>query len=224
MENNQDYLNERDLWKIVYAPGIRGWRERYLLSRQFMRHYRRGHRESIRPLVERVEERVLAGEIFRGTQNFLIRQIHPRAFRLLVEYGHDYRPQPVWKHTPGMWEDQPRDGMCQIDSWEKMSVANSCFSVKPHMVYVEGITVGVEVPFMLHAWNARGLESRKAIDWNHYTRGRWSRYLGIPFTQSEHEKILDLSEIRDRRHHLLFQGKFFEKAELYISELLAGRI
>ena len=223
MVTDQDYLSERDFWEIVYAPGVKGWRERYILSRQFMRHFKRGHQESIRPLVERVGERVCAGENFRGTSNFLVRQIHPRAFRLLVEHGQDYRPQPVWKDAPGTWEEQPRDGMCQVDSWELMSAANSRISVKPHMVYVEGITFGIEVPFMLHAWNARGLESQKAIDWNHYTRGRWSRYLGIPFTQSEHEKILNLSQIRNKRHHLLFQGVFFEKAEQYIRELLAER-
>ncbi len=123
----------------------------------------------------------------KGPLSAHLRYIHPRAYIFIAEHGRNYAPIILSK-PPSLGE--PQWAHCFHNALYLMRVYNQHPHPRP-IVYVEGFTLGSAVDPMIHAWNAYGLEGRRALDWTLYASCRWSRYIGVPFTQEEYERIRD---------------------------------
>lgn len=192
----------------------------------FAREFPGGHAQSIRPFLEQCVDSIESGAVFeKGTNGYALNEIHPRAFRLLIDYGVDYTPFAWDLERVRSSSLQPLPGQCFVNSYRMMEAANSQGPefAGEKMVYVEGVAIGALVPPMLHAWNAYGHAGTVAHDWSHYLGSRWSRYLGIPFTLEEHYELCSKVHPRKWKPVRLLHLTTFPKVEAHIQELLAAR-
>lgn len=224
MNDSAPVRDERDVWKILYSPtkessGLRKW-----YHDKFEALFPEGHRTSLRETVAYGAQLREAGETFEETQAHLLGHVHPKALQLIAERGLDYWPIGWKKARPDLWEAQPVNGSCSADADLMMEMSNRFKNPgRTNIVYVEGIAFGPDVPVMLHAWNARGVWSRKALDWNHYATSVWSRYIGVPFTSEETERLRRLINQHPRSKPMLFANEHWPFIEDDVRRILEGR-
>lgn len=155
-------------------------------------------------------------------------RISPDAFDLLVKYGVEYTSK-AWREAPGFGEPIP--GRCHANSWELMDMINQEIQdqkLEPpeteRATYVEGITFGPHTNPMLHAWNAKGLTRKNAIDWTFYSVCQWLHYYGIPLTQSERETAQRLvCPNHPKTITLLLEKRRFPKIKSFLIDVLEKR-
>ncbi|OGC85157.1 hypothetical protein A3F55_01915 [Candidatus Adlerbacteria bacterium RIFCSPHIGHO2_12_FULL_53_18] len=216
------WKSEREVWDFFHSEEGKGAAE----SNQhfFRKLFPAGHRQSIRPdiaLVGKMTNKERWGYIAEH-KPFLnwFREIHPHAFAFLVRYGKNYAP--IIMGAPPSW-GEPGWATCYYNSLLLMTAVNKKRRRRP-LVYVEGIVMGALAHPMLHAWNAYSLEGRQALDWTHYFGSRWSRYLGIPFTEGEYERLR--KDIAPKKKDLvlsLYSKKNFPKVEEMLLNILETR-
>jgi hypothetical protein len=215
-------------WESLYAPDPLAYALRARTHRQFNELFDKGHRTSIREFAAEGSQLLLSGAHLKRTPAYLVTQIHPAALDLIATQGTDYRPfgwhKLRGKDCPSQWKLQPQYRHCYSDADLFMRLRNEppvrrgeCW------VYVEGVTLGVYTPPMLHAWNAKQLTCSKAIDWNMYSVSRWNRYLGIPFLAEEHEMLMQKLGLRRGIVAPIFHRKHFPKIEQAVQDILASR-
>jgi hypothetical protein len=226
MPKANEFESELVAWQNLRLPHQQKVRRQ--LCRRARRMFPGGRAYSLRSFVEVLlspqKRHLLKNSYFK-----FVRDIHPHALELLLEYGHDYKPS-IWRTRPP--DDlQPKPGRCFRNTYllmcaqnlrqERLWEAGSTIS-RPPSVYVEGLVVGAIVPPMLHAWNARGLNGVRAVDWSHYAACHWSRYLGIPFT-AEEQKQLSMAAGLYPKFLPFFHKKHFSIFEPHVAELLWQR-
>lgn len=216
------FHTEREAWDMIHGPN--GSTKAY--EDYFKELFPEGHKESLQGLAYLYS--TPNGKCIPGTPSWSLRSFHPDAFKLLAEYGQDFKPQG-WVKPPPMGE--PRSTGCFVNSWQFMQAHNKWREQQPlkarrntkKMVYVEGIAYGAAVSPMLHAWNALGLRDKWCIDWSHYAACNWTRYFGIPLTSEEYHKALDLVHPRKQYILLLLKRPHFPRRESYLKDILAAR-
>ncbi|MDB5194951.1 MAG: hypothetical protein JWO84_135 [Parcubacteria group bacterium] len=221
MTDDEPVRTERQAWKVIHGSGKQASAIRRWLHTDFEKMFSQGHRTSLRELAAEAAKLRHTGETFRKTPGHLVGKIHPAALDLLVEFGVDYYPRPWKKSKPQEWKLQPTNGGCAADAQLMLRIHNKGSS-KP-LMYIEGLAVGPDVPPMLHAWNTRGLLSRKAYDWNHYSSAQWSRYLGIAFRAEELEHLQRLIDPNPRTCPLLFANTHYPRIESEVHRILLAR-
>jgi hypothetical protein len=222
---DQVIKNEHGAWESVRGP--HNAKVRRELNRYFWRLFPHGHQESIRRVVADFSTSAAQADFGKDEFSQYLSDIHPEAFILIASHGVDYSPRLSRK--PPLY-GEPESGACFVNAWKLMYGANVNLARsrrdrkdKTPFVYVEGIALGVTAFPMLHAWNARGLEGRKAIDWTFYAVCQWIRYLGIPFTQEEHEELCRLIQPGEFRINLLFRRNVFPIVRPALLKLLDKR-
>jgi hypothetical protein len=216
MPRNIHEKSEREAWKETYAPRNAYKRRRW--DRTFKRLFPKGHNTSLRPSVRRWAKPKVQLCFFRRRHMKNLCQLHPRAFKLIAQYGIDYKPMR-WREPPG----DPRPRQCFWNSWQlvrtwhKLTDEGREGLLDGPPQYVEGIVIGVLTSPMLHAWNAYGLGSKDALDFTCYAGSDWNRYLGIPFTREEYQALCG------NRTVSLFHRKCFPHVEAQLKKLLAKR-
>ncbi len=209
---------ERHNWKSHCGPEKRNLRRR--LWYRFHKTFGAGHDTSLRPFAEWwADPKILES----GRHLRYLEDVHPRAFNLIATHGIDYKPL-LWRKPP---EIEPIPGACFSNAWAFMRLVRKGLSAKDKdiqgPVYVEGFAFGLFVKPMLHAWNAPSLNSQEASDWTFYSTSRWTRYLGIPFTEAEREVAQRCIHPNSNEVSLLFRKRHFPKVESYLTELLEKR-
>ncbi len=144
--------------------------------------------------------------------------MHPRALRLIIEYGEVYRPGVI----DNIYPRDPRSGQCFANSCALMLGYNKEHP-KGDLVYVEGIVVGAASFIMPHGWNAKGIKGRETMDWTHYAATRWSYYFGIPFTEAEVREIARAAGHPNRMGAIFSSSWFTPEAEMCVRKILAKR-
>ncbi|MEX0652268.1 MAG: hypothetical protein WD509_02850 [Candidatus Paceibacterota bacterium] len=216
-----DFSSERDVWEFFHGPEGRSVAK--ALTAEFKERFPKGHKESIRPVVE-----LCTDPSFRkhfGGSNRLAHMLsfHPRAFPLLLEYGQDYTPIK-WKAPPD-FPIEPEWTGCFKNSYILMREINATRKTNEErsFVYVEGLVDGASSLPMLHAWNASTTVGKKALDWTWYTGCHWSRYFGIPFTEEEHQEACSIAYPGKTFCISVLHRKHFEKVEYFLHQLLGRR-
>lgn len=209
-----------EAWEDVHGKGGLAKKAQQWFSEVFPE----GHATSIRPLVRRARE-LIGPDVVQQPLPGRECGFHVRALELIERYGIDYTPDMSKTEEFRAWETQPEIGSCFANSWSLMVAVNKSKRADlPEMVYVEGMVWGFMTDPVLHAWNSYRLTDVRALDWSHYVGCEWSRYIGIPFTQAEHEELrAAIFPKEPNRPVSLFDIEFFPLFEERIREMLASR-
>ena len=210
--------NERKAWDIMRGPHNANVRRKYW--KEFREMFPGGYNDDLRQLANRLRTKRGRERIFQHEEVKDFKRIHPLAFRLLEKFGTIYRPK-LWNRPPSFGE--PVLKSCSLNSSRLMLSHNSVEGINSPLVYVEGITLGVLLPPILHAWNAKGLNSEEAIDWTFYTASRWNVYLGIALTEEEYMTLQQILRPRKPVSILLLHKKSFPKIENELVKILNSR-
>lgn len=217
--DTSSWEHEGQLWDFLHGDTdeARGLRER---SDATAKEY---FGENAEALMRAVLIEYASGELARARPDIVgfLHGFHPRAVQLLLVHGTAYVPHD-WGRSPREWERQPVNGKCHENSHWLMCESNQGASDVERMVYVEGLALSTLHLPMLHAWNARGLKKRIALDWTSYSIARWTRHFGIPFTESEYATACRLVS-RDAHPRLLLSRSNFGVVEKYLNEVLQER-
>jgi len=196
-------------WEVLHGP------HKADICAEFDTEYQRIHGPTQKSLRLFVQNAVDTYSYLGGSY---LTAMTPEALAFIAQHGQDYTPQEFSKKMP-----EPRPRRCHVNAWEWMRVANQPVP-KCKLVYVEGVAYGVYVPPMLHAWNARGLQTVEARDWTFYSRTKWIKYFGIPFTQEEYSRCCRILGRRpDPYPQLLFEGDNFKRLAPTLTRILTHR-
>ena len=175
---------------------------------------------SLKLFLEELYQYVLQNEKFTDKGLMYLNYVHPRAWKLILEYGKNYHPRSFESCDPRKSKPQPTKNKCYANSCQRMFVHNEVSGTKL-VTYIEGFAAGVRLTPMLHAWNGR-VESGDAIDWTFYVTTVWTRYFGISFTHDEYNFITSNTN-GESNVHSLFDKVHFEKVEEKILKVLERR-
>lgn len=216
------FQSEREVWEFFRGP--QGKEARKELRVDFKRRFPQGHSTSIRGAVEFCTRSDVQEKFVGNSRLKYLRSFHPRAFALLLAYGQDYIPLR-WKEPPKLeplWRKCFQNAHVLLRNVNcRRNGGNDGESEK--FVYVEGFVDGACAFPMLHAWNAKGLNGKTALDCSWYSNCRWYRYFGIPFTDEEFKEACLLVYPEGKKSVSLLHKNYFPKVEYFLHELLARR-
>lgn len=217
------FKNERAAWRALHGGNKASSTRRERARKDFARIFTRGQKTDIRGYVQDFVRIAEASEPFPASFRDLGR-IHPRALRLLAEFGSNQSAFSWERSDPYNNTRQPVPKGCFLNACIFLNGARDTGSGKTPLVYVEGIAFGPLIEPMLHAWNANGVTGRIAYDWTLYARARFTRYIGIPFTEDEYwEALRRISTVSPDALMILFSQENFPHIENYIRSILAKR-
>lgn len=216
-----DFVTARQAWRLFHGPTKAAARRRELNDKAFKHLFPEGHNESLRPIAEDYAAEP-DHEVWNGEYFGFVKSIHPRAARLLSEYGTDYSPLPFDK-TAYEAPIQPVIGKCFRNARLAMlSLNNGEKEAEREVMYAEGLVYGPNSRPMLHGWNVIA-GSDKAWDWTYYATTQWTRYLGIPFSGKEYEWLIEQVCPPGTSVISLFRHERFPALEPHLLELLGKR-
>ncbi len=234
--------SEREIWDFFYGTdGKTGLPHKKIPRLEMHAHHKRiTNRMGSQLLMKTYIRKLLCGFRNGDTSEFndsriLLKEISIEALEILYQYGSFYEPI-VRTKLPYL---EPKRQQCSFNSHVLMLAVNTTNKKKNKkkesraLSYVEGIVIstgitpsnktGTTYP-MLHAWNSRWVNSRRALDHTFYASSVWCHYWGIPFTQEEYRHICLLADPTERTSALIFRKRRFNPAvKNYILSILRKR-
>ena len=193
-------------WKTFHSDTPKAAELRAANDSIFNKLFPDGHDTSIRPIVLQGLTVPLRQRL-RELMTHDLGKLSPEAIQLLYEYGIDYTPVR-WGRGPYEQSLQPVWGGCYANSYFVTKTSEA--TLGEQMDYVEGIVHGFMggLNAIVHAWNTRATDNRRAYDWSLYPSCHWYRYFGVPFTLEEYQEILTDSGIKRDYISLFHKGHF----------------
>lgn len=209
--------HERGVWESLYGPDP-ACKQGLLETREAFRVlFEQGHSTDIKGIFEDLALDVQSGKKFKYPFSYM-RDVHPKAWPIILEHGKHYRPVSLSREKPQEWERQPLAGSCFLNAIEMVYMARE-LNNKSRAVYVEGFSIGPAVYPMLHAWVGSGF-SGKCYDWTFYAITMFTRYFGVPFTYEEYKFMTEKPDGSDFSCMMLFRRDNFKRVEGRMLEVL----
>lgn len=186
---------ERDWWNYLHGQGRRHALRRKAFTKKFDQLFKK--MGMMRALMRWAAAHKAQGNIFHLLSRWTaLEEMHPDSFRFLQRWGTEYKSHK-W-HKPPAW-GEPKPKGCYRNARVLMRSSAKSHKKRPNsshskvkIAYVEGVACGPLVDPMQHAWNAIGVEGKKAFDWTFYAANHITRYIGIPLSKEEYESICQL--------------------------------
>ncbi len=209
--------HERGVWESLYGSDSACKQGLLETQKAFKSLFEQSHDTDIKGIFEDLALDAQSGRQFEYPFMYM-KDVHPKAWSIILGHGKHYRPVSLAKDNPQEWERQPLSGSCFLNSIEMVYMARE-LNKESRAVYVEGFSIGPVVYPMLHAWVGSGFAG-KCFDWTFYATTMFTRYFGVPFTYEEYKFMTANTYGRDFSCMMLFRKDNFELVEGKMLEVL----